>query len=631
MQPSLFDESDQPPPPPVVVVPGAPLWTPPAADPDDDFFCPREFLGDLDLDGPEPDRGPFVPRPYQDAARAAVWDVLATRRSCFIKLPTGTGKTSAFAMVVADALAMFPGRAVVILAHRDELIRQAVRTVRWVCPDADVRVEQAERYASLDPDPLFPGPVVVVASVATLCRDKRIRRFDPNKVSIVIVDEAHHCVPRNRTYFAIVKHFRAAPGCKFLGVSATPDRGDFEALGQVFEMVAYDMAIETACEDGWLVEPYQKLVTDVRLDLDALGLVKDDLNLGELERVLTQEEVLQGMCGVTYRLANLKGEVRPTLFFATRVAHAEKAALVFNRIRRKAGLVGPAAFAMSGAMDMADRRKLIAAHERGEFQFLCVCGLCDEGFDSPWTRVVVPRPTLVRSRYEQMVGRALRPLPGVVDGLGDAAARRAAIASSTKRRALVVDFAGNSRKHKLITVGDILGGRVTGEVGRRPQRPPASPKNPLAAEIVEANRAADAATETRRSGVVLPVVGFRAVEVNPFTREADPPPPARAAPPRQPTDRQAAYLSRMGVKTKGLTRQAARALIDELRARRKRGLCTHRQREVLHRCGWARWETDALDFDDARAAIDALKANGWKRPPAAPPPPPESEAEAHGF
>jgi superfamily II DNA/RNA helicase len=91
--------------------------------------------------------------------------------------------------------------------------------------------------------------------------------------------------------------------------------------------------------------------------------------------------------------------------------------------------------------------------------FLINVGVATEGFDMPSAAVVaIARPTKSESLYLQMIGRGTRPLPGVVDGPETADERRAAIAASDKQVCVVLDFVGNSGKHKLISVVDVLAG-----------------------------------------------------------------------------------------------------------------------------------------------------------------------------
>mgnify|MGYP006056340215 CR=1 FL=1 len=56
---------------------------------------------------------------------------------------------------------------------------------------------------------------------------------------------------------------------------------------------------------------------------------------------------------------------------------------------------------------------------------------------------------------------AFRPLPGLVDGLATADERRAAIKNSAKPVALMVDFAGNAGRHRLVRLRDILDDDLT--------------------------------------------------------------------------------------------------------------------------------------------------------------------------
>lgn len=58
----------------------------------------------------------------------------------------------------------------------------------------------------------------------------------------------------------------------------------------------------------------------------------------------------------------------------------------------------------------------------------------------------------------QIIGRATRPLAGVVDGPETAEERKAAIAASDKDSCTILDFVGNSGDIKLISVADVLAG-----------------------------------------------------------------------------------------------------------------------------------------------------------------------------
>src|SRR5215471_7997944 len=168
----------------------------------------------------------LVPRPYQYEAVAAL--LAATARGVhrpLLVLPTGTGKTIVFALLVQRRR----GRSL-ILAHRDELIQQAVDKLQLVDPTIPLGVVQAARDEHTAP--------TVVASVQTLSRRPRLTRLVPDFQTIVI-DEAHHAPAP--TYRRILEYCRAwrPDGPLVVGVTATPARGDHHSLRQVFDSIVY--------------------------------------------------------------------------------------------------------------------------------------------------------------------------------------------------------------------------------------------------------------------------------------------------------------------------------------------------------------------------------------------------------
>src|SRR2546429_1375887 len=163
----------------------------------------------------------LTPRPYQYEAVAAL--LAATARGVqrpLLVLPTGTGKTIVFALLVQRRR----GRSL-ILAHRDELIQQAVAKLHLVDPTLTLGVVQAARDEHTAP--------VVVASVQTLSRRTRLARLVPDLQTIVI-DEAHHApAPTDRRILDYCRAWRA-DGPLVVGVTATPERGDHHSLRQGF-------------------------------------------------------------------------------------------------------------------------------------------------------------------------------------------------------------------------------------------------------------------------------------------------------------------------------------------------------------------------------------------------------------
>ena len=153
-------------------------------------------------------------------------------RRPLIALPTGTGKTIVFAM-----LAQQRGGRTLVLAHRDELIHQAVDKLQLVMPDLDIGLVKAERNDT--------NAECVVASVQTLARANRLTQLGAD-FTTVIADEAHHATADN-TYARIFTHIDAP---LTLGVTATPFRSDKRGLGSVFDKIVYARSLIEMMVDG---------------------------------------------------------------------------------------------------------------------------------------------------------------------------------------------------------------------------------------------------------------------------------------------------------------------------------------------------------------------------------------------
>jgi superfamily II DNA or RNA helicase len=205
-------------------------------------------------------------RPYQaealDAVEAA--EHRGVRRQV-VALPTGTGKTVVFSHLIHRR----GGRALV-LAHRDELVGQAVDKLTTVDPGAEVGIVKAERD-EID-------AAVVVASVQTLAQPRRLARITgcqlrrpPGNFELVVVDEAHHALAD--TYRRVLNHLgclRGQPGGPLLvGFTATPERGDGGDLSMVFDQIVYTRTLEEMIAAGYLVD---LRAIQVRLDVSFAGL-----------------------------------------------------------------------------------------------------------------------------------------------------------------------------------------------------------------------------------------------------------------------------------------------------------------------------------------------------------------------
>lgn len=393
------------------------------------------------VDAPESrPQAPMVLRDYQRRAVDSIGRCLAASGSTLLVQPTGTGKTVVFAHTIKNVCPA--DKRALVLAHRQELIYQAARTIGAITGEP-CAIEMAERHADL---PGTRKARVVVASKDTL-RAKRLQRFNPSDFGIVITDECHHAT--SDSYQNIYDYFKGVP---HLGVTATPDRHDEEALGQIYNSVAMVYEIADAIDDGWLVPITARTAFIHGLELAGCRTTAGDLNASDLAAQLEQEKPLHKMAATMHELA----EGRRAIVFTATVRQAAMLAEVLNDYEPDS------ARWVCGETQRDQRDSDLKAHRNGEYRWMLNCGIATEGYDDPTCdMIVVARPTKSRSLFAQMLGRGTRPAPGCVDGIGTPEERRASIASSPKPGCFVLDFVGNCGRHKLVGPADVLGGNYS--------------------------------------------------------------------------------------------------------------------------------------------------------------------------
>src|SRR3954463_12722257 len=154
---------------------------------------------------------------YQEEDRTKTVDAFLAGQTRLLAVgPTGAGKTVLFSELhleqrMRDWMNSFSplSRKILVIAHRDELISQAVTKIRRSNPDLVIGIEKADQRS---------GPLddVVVASVQTLTASggKRLKQLKPERFRIVVVDEAHHAI--SPSYTAVLQHFSFLPPGEFM-------------------------------------------------------------------------------------------------------------------------------------------------------------------------------------------------------------------------------------------------------------------------------------------------------------------------------------------------------------------------------------------------------------------------------
>lgn len=344
---------------------------------------------------------------------------------------TGLGKTIMFC-----ALARERGCRTLILAHRDELVSQAVAKVREVWPDVDVGIVKAA-----DND---VRSQVVVASVQTLSRSRRLAQLVASTLEadglaawgglatvepfgLVVVDEAHHAYAQS--YRTILDALGAGQedGPLLLGVTATPDRGDGKGLNDLFDEVVFNYDLLWGIRSDYLCD-VRALRCVIDVDLSKVKVRGGDYEVGAVGAALENAHAPQ----VIVHQWKEHASDRRTLVFVPTVALSKE-------VEREFRAHGVKCAHVDGTTDLDERRAILRGYADGTIQVVTNCMVLTEGFDSPRTDCIVQaRPTKSRALFTQMVGRGTRKHPD-------------------KRDLLVLDVVGVSNELSLVTVPSLFG------------------------------------------------------------------------------------------------------------------------------------------------------------------------------
>lgn len=524
-------------------------------------------------------------RPYQVEAIAEVeraWE--SGGRACMIVMATGTGKTTVFSEVIRRHYARTRKRALV-LAHRIELIDQAA--ARLTATGILCEVESGDRRASRLGASM--GVQAVVATVQTM-RGRRLSQWPRDSFSLVVIDEAHRATAS--IYRDVLDWFSDAV---VLGVTATPDRGDGVAVGEVFTAGAvYEYGIRRGIEEGYLCDIRARTIDIDGVSIEAVRTSKQehgrDLRADDLAKAMAGDECMHAIA------APLAAEAgtRSTLVFMPSVELAHELGRVLS------GYVGADKVrSLDGSCSPEDRRAAIEAYQRGEVQFIVNCALFTEGFDAPRTAcVAIARPTKSRALYAQMVGRGTRLHPSKTD-------------------CLVLDFYPANTRHDLAKVVDIFDGEpLSAEIAKERDALIRSGET-VAKATAEALRRAREREEKRareREAANLRIrAKYEARDRAVWTVDAACGVIAGdyAAPPVRDDQRLRMERLRIEVDARETVRTASKK-IAEVTRRIREGKCTLKQARVLARYGL---DPD-MSMPEARACMDALAAASWRMTPA---------------
>lgn len=512
-------------------------------------------------------------RTYQKEAMNAVlneWE--AGNDKTLLVLPTGCGKTIVFAKITEECVRL--GKRVLILAHRGELLEQAADKIKK-STGLDCATEKAEQTS------IGTWFRIVVGSVQTLMREKRLNQFSVDHFDTIIIDEAHHCI--SDSYQKVLNYFSNA---NVLGVTATPDRGDMRNLGTYFDSLAYEYSLPKAIKEGYL-SPIKAQTIPLKLDLSGVSMQAGDFKSSDIDTALDP---------YLYQIAEEMKKycmTRKTVVFLPLVKTSQKFVEILNTQGFRAAEVNGGS---------SDRAEVLRDFENDKYNVLCNSMLLTEGWDCPSVDcIVVLRPTKVRALYSQMVGRGTRLSPG-------------------KENLLLLDFLWHTERHELchpahlISENEEVAQKITENIAEAGCAVDLEEAEVKAQEDVVAQREESLAKQlqemrNRKRKLVDPLQFEMSIQAEDLTSYV----PAFGWEMGPASDKQLKRLEKMGIFPDEIDNAGKAAkILDKLDKRRTAGLTTPKQIRFLEGRGFNHVGT--WQFEHARGLIDRIAANGWKIP-----------------
>lgn len=331
-----------------------------------------------------------------------------------IVIPTGGGKSLIIATLLREIMATWPLMRIGMITHTKELISQNFSELLKVWPQAPAGIYSAGIGRRDTRHPILFCGVQSVWNKTDL-----IGRFD-----LLLIDEAH-LISRNAgtMYGKFLAAMREKqPDIRVVGLTATPYRLDSGRLDKgkdrLFDKIVYEANVADLIEDGYL-SPLISKSTHAEISTEGVHRRGGEFIPGELEAAAMAGDLVdRAAAEIVARGASR----RAWLAFCTGVDHA---AAVRDAIRRH----GISAESIDGSMPARERDRIIQSFRHGGIRCLTSVNVLSIGFNVPHVDLVaLLRPTESAGLYIQQVGRGFRKAPG-------------------KDNALILDFAGNVRKH----------------------------------------------------------------------------------------------------------------------------------------------------------------------------------------
>lgn len=324
---------------------------------------------------------------------------------------TGTGKTVIAAFDFKRYREANPDCHFLFIAHRQEILRQAMQTFRIVLEDPN--------FGSVWDGMNEPSSYQhVFASKDTLRNRIDTIKLTSDYYDYMIVDEVHHIMAP--TYVKLIEYFKPHI---LLGLTATPERtNENEDIKKYFDNhISAEIRLPAALNAGLLAPFHYYGILD-NVDLSEVKWSGHGYDVAELSRIYTQNDFRTGL--ILKKMQEYIGDSRlhkvRALCFCVDKEHAKF-------MNAKFTLAGLKTDVLTSDDNNQHRRIVKQRLQSGAINYLFVVDLFNEGVDIPEIDTVLfLRPTESATVFLQQFGRGLRLHKG-------------------KDHLTVLDFVGHSR------------------------------------------------------------------------------------------------------------------------------------------------------------------------------------------
>lgn len=334
-------------------------------------------------------------RPYQQQCIDTVWSRLSKDPDILVVLPTASGKTIIFTLLLKRCLEMMR------LQKRTLKSMVLVNQVKLVTQTQDklsdaIDGENIGLYCGSLGD-YNSGSEITVGSINSI---EKITPF----IHLLIIDECHNAENSATYQNFIIRLRKANPNIKIVRFTATPytaQTGYIYGKDKDIKRISYRKTLKEMIAMNFIVEPIFQ-ATKEAFDTSKLRKRRGEFVLKDLEKLSKDKEKISAQ--VSDALSRLSGRNK-IVWSCTCIEHAED-------VQQEISKYEPAT-TIHSKLKRAEQRLNIQEFENGSVRHITSVTMVSEGYDyAAIDAIVCMRPTRSPVLYVQLIGRGLRLFPG---------------------------------------------------------------------------------------------------------------------------------------------------------------------------------------------------------------------------